>query len=168
MSNKGSDQSIWVTKGYEDVVAHRYREIKDIIQKNTSMSFKEAIEIVAGVKVGTWYNYISKGSQRGKVSKYTATKLSEFSDVPYEVFTGKLSFDNNYKEQFATKVKENLGGLKNPNYNDFELLIELSDKIDLIKDEEYLKKLDLIVCNLQEKIELKKKTIDLHKIILKS
>lgn len=180
MSNKGGEQAVWVTEGYEDVVAERYKEIKKIIQENTSMLFKEAIEKIAGVKVGTWYNYISKGSQRGRVSKYTVDKLCEFSELPFGVFAGKLEFTSEYKKQFADKVKEKLDKVRKNEIEEATVIANvlvpidsgildiarvLSNKIDDIKFEETAEKMISILESIKEKVELRKKTILLDKKI---
>ncbi|MBZ9689392.1 hypothetical protein G9F72_024140 [Clostridium estertheticum] len=180
MANKGRDQAVWVTEGHEEIVAERYKEIKKIIQENTSMLFKDAIEMVGGVKVGTWYNYISKGTQRGRVSKYTVNKLCEFSDLPYELFTGKIEFSNEHKKQLADKVKEKLEKIyKDEKENGIlvmntlvptdsgvlEVARVLSNRVDDIKLEETADKLILLLENIIEKISLRKKTIILDEKI---
>lgn len=121
--------------------------------------------------VVTWYNYISKGSQRGRVSKYTVDKLCEFSGLPFEVFTGEIDFSNEYKKQFAENVKEKLDKV-NKEVEDSILVAHtlaptdsgildtarvLSSRVDDMKFEETADKLILLLENIKEKVILRKK-----------
>ncbi|WP_409175634.1 hypothetical protein [Brevibacillus fortis] len=141
MSNQGGDQAVWVTEGHEEEVARRYREIKDIIQENTSVPFKDAIKQIAGVAVGTWYNYISQGAQRGRVSKHTVKNLSAFFGLGESVFTGEAEFTNVHKERIAEWTRDRLTN-ESINTLDTLPLIEkiasIADEIDDIKDQSEL------------------------------
>lgn len=97
MSNRGGSQTILVTAGREEKVALLYRELKKIIRENVNVEFSVAIKKIAGVSVGTWYNYISDGKQKGKVSKYTVDNMSKFFELPAAIFTCDQEFSDEYK-----------------------------------------------------------------------
>lgn len=166
MSHQGGDQAVWVTKGREEIVAERYREIKKIIQENTTRPFKEAIEIIAGVSVGTWYNYISHGRQRGRVSKYTVDKLSSFSGLPVQVFTGELDFTAEQKKIFKEKVMElerHCYAISAPISKTEESILtklrSIGNNIDNINTEEEIEQGIQILQKLQRILEKKKEII---------
>ena len=159
MANARGDQAIWVTEGYEEKIAERYREIKELIQKNTSISFEKAIQIIGGVSKGTWYNYISKGKQRGRVSKHTVNRLSEFSELPEKIFTGEKDFTEKDKEVFVLKIKEKLNinsenSIKNIETAEIlEDLKILSQKVDFVNEIETIDSLKLLLDNIIIKVQ---------------
>lgn len=175
MANKGGDQAVWVTEGNEEIVAERFKEIKAMIQKNTSIPFEEAIQRVAEVSKGTWYNYISNGKQRGRVSKHTVERLAEFSELPVEIFSGNKDFTESEKEIFQCKVKEKLNTKINKSIDNhvtdegkkdvLEVAKLLSKRIDEIKDTETAENLIALLENIIKKANLKKETLLLDKKI---
>lgn len=178
MANCGGKQSIWVTKGREEIIAERYKKIQDIVKRNSDVPFKYAIEVVAGVKIGTWYNYISHGKQRGRISKFTVEKLSEFSGIPVEVFTGEYDFTEDYINKFSDKVKERLREDKKDTnkctfqntdintdvYSKLKLLSQVVDKINNTQD---LNKVSNILKKLMKKVELRRDTLAIDEEINK-
>lgn len=106
MSNRGGSQTILVTAGREEQIVLLYKELKKIIRENVNVEFSVAIKKIAGISVGTWYNYISEGKQKGKVSKYTVDNLSKFFELPAAIFTGEQEFLSEHKSAIIHSLRQ--------------------------------------------------------------
>lgn len=98
-----------ISAGHESAVAERIKEINSIIKSNTGTSIKEVVGKIAGVSMGSWYNYFSKGPLLGKISNLTVAELHRFFSLPEDIFSGKGEFSNEHHEAIVAKIKEVFG-----------------------------------------------------------
>lgn len=130
MASNGS-QKINATKGREEEAGKRYSEIRDIINKNSDLPFKEIIREIAGVAAGSFYNYTSpKSTKYGCVSLYTAENMSRYFNLPLGIFDCTIPFDEKAKEVIAQKINSNFKNIS----NDF-VKISISNDLKKLADE---------------------------------
>ncbi|MDD4802300.1 MAG: hypothetical protein PHF24_05080 [Syntrophomonas sp.] len=135
MSSKDK-QRINVTSHLDkDKVVQRYKELKEIIVSNSSIPFKDVINQIAGINVGTFYNYIYPGKQQGQVSLYTVENLSNYFSLPKEVFTSEVALDDDIKEKMASRIQNGFTKNSFPKNNAKSTISELNDSnvLDAIK-----------------------------------
>jgi hypothetical protein len=102
-------KGICATKGREDIIAKRYKEISDIVKKNSSEKVEKVIKSIADISRSAWYKCISKGPRRGLVSNSVISKFAKFSGLSEDIFSGKIDFTAEDKKILADKVKEVFG-----------------------------------------------------------
>lgn len=108
MTSKGTQRINATAHLNKDDVANRFKDLKEIITQNSNIPFKDAIFKIAKINVGTFYNYIYPGKQKGQVSLYTLENLSNYFNLPKEIFTSESPLDQNVKNQIISKLNENL------------------------------------------------------------
>ncbi len=101
-----------VTKGRENIIAARYKEISDIIKKNSNERVEIIVKNITGASRSAWYKSMSKGPRRGMVSNLVIAKLAKFSGLSEDIFSGKSNFSAEDKKTFADKIKEKFSGNK--------------------------------------------------------
>jgi hypothetical protein len=107
MSSIGS-QKINATKDNKIEAGKRYTEIRDIINKNSDVPFKDVISEVAGITPGSFYNYTSPNSKKyGSVSLYTVENMGEYFNLSVGIFDCTEPFDEDAKKIIAEKVRFN-------------------------------------------------------------
>jgi|GEM_PF-5006282 len=132
--------------GKESSIRQRFAEINAIIQKSSGIALKPVIREIAGVSMGSWYNYISNG----KVSPKVVSKLSKFTQIPQEVFFAQKEFSADYKKTLAEKISSAFPskGLKAKRGRKATQL-ELPEKAPIIKKElsvsKQIKKIEEVV-----------------------
>jgi len=101
MESKGSQRK-WASEGYIEMAAQTFREIKAIIDEVAKpYSLDDVTRKIARVSASAFWSYIKKSSpQYGRVTVYTCMNLAQYSGIPYEVFCGRESFTEEYKEKF--------------------------------------------------------------------
>ena len=102
-------KGVCITKGREDVIAKRYKEISDIVKKNASDKVEKVIKKIANISRSAWYKCVSKGPRRGLVSNSVISKFAKFSGLSEDIFSGKIDFTDEDKKILADKVKEAFG-----------------------------------------------------------
>ena len=102
------------TKGKESEAGERYRELREIIIDSSAVPFKEIIERIAGIKVGSFYNYTAEGTPKfGRISQYTVENLSNYFNLPQGIFNCSLPFTNDVKETIKQKIQSDFGEKNN-------------------------------------------------------
>lgn len=105
MASKGK-QKIHATEGREEIAGKRFNEIRELIMQNTSEPFKNVITKIAGITVGTFYNYIYPGKQYGRVSLYTVENLGNYFALPVGIFDCTIDFTQEAKEKISLKIRQ--------------------------------------------------------------
>lgn len=125
MSSQGT-QKIFATKGYEETVVNTYSRLKELIIANTNISFKDVISTIAGITASTYYGYISNvPEKRGRVSLFVTDKLTNYFNLPSELFTGKIQISIEHEKKIISKIKD-----------DFTIRdLEINNKYNLVSDE---------------------------------
>lgn len=164
MASKGIQRINATADLDKEKVAERYKELKKIISINSNMAFKQVIEAIAHISVGTYYNYIYSGKQQGQVSQYTIDNLSEYFNLPKEVFTSEYEFTDDIKKHIADKIKEEFGEEKQlktkPENTTSEVLNNIKEITIKLNDENNLDVLKNAIESLNLAIEIVNNRID--------
>lgn len=102
-------KGVCATKGREDIIAKRYKEISDIVKKNASDKVEKVIKKIADISRSAWYKCVSKGPRRGLVSNSVISKFAKFSGLSEDIFSGKIDFTAEDKKILADRIKEVFG-----------------------------------------------------------
>lgn len=102
-------KGVCATKGREDIIAKRYKEISDIVKKNAADKVEKVIKKIADISRSAWYKCVSKGPRRGLVSNSVISKFAKFSGLSEDIFSGKVDFTAEDKKILADKIKEVFG-----------------------------------------------------------
>ena len=102
-------KGVCATKGREDIIAKRYKEISDIVKKNASDKVEKVIKNIADISRSAWYKCVSKGPRRGLVSNSVISKFAKFSGLSEDIFSGKIDFTAEDKKILGDKIKEVFG-----------------------------------------------------------
>ena len=102
-------KGVCATKGREEIIAKRYKEISDIVKKNASDKVEKVIKNIANISRSAWYKCISKGPRKGLVSNSVISKFAKFSGLSEDIFSGKTDFTAEDKKILADKIKEAFG-----------------------------------------------------------
>lgn len=135
MTSKGTQRINAPPHLNKDDVANRFKDLKEIITQNSNIPFKDAIFKIAKINAGIFYNYIYPGKQKGQVSLYTLENLSNYFNLPKEIFTSESPLDQNVKNQIIYKLNEKLNAESvSQKINSFSLQPIIKDLITINAD----------------------------------
>jgi hypothetical protein len=145
----------------EQVVA-TFDELRRIILDNSTVPFKDVIKAIAKIDVGTFYNYIYKGKQRGRVSGFTVENLSRYFNLPKELFTGMQELTEGFKGEMALRIRTDFSKVNEPPLQKVghDDLIDLLNLIRMLDDA-------LVAENDMSKLEESVKKLEHAQIIMK-